>query len=526
MAQEFVNKKGVTLIIVVFAMMLLGVLGWTLARMQSTDFESNLRTFEPDNALNLAEAGAQWALNRLSADSSCRSQSGLLRCPPLASPAIDTDCNDSGDWLSTPHTLSPGQYNLCVRGSCTTCTPAEDGNIVIISRGYIPSQSGSRTMRQIKLEVALGSLSNVLQTQVPDPDKPSTGLFDWTNARANHTVQMEGNIEAGHYESDGDGVPDELPPGNPGYDYDSQPSPILPDDIFSPENESRNTSASYPSINMNWFFLNAASRWPSTDTVTAQITDIFNGGLAPGYIEVATNGFFSSMNEQAICLDISAWYNNDNNWRRITWVGGPATRRARVNSSVAGIWAVGQTIKLVRCFASGMSIGGGIWYIGREAFGTGGPKVDTLIDLTSGSLSLSNRYIICEGNIIIKGLNTLNMSLTGSASATRFPRLATKTGNIYSTERLEDLFGGNPAPFFENQRMLLRRISGLIYSESGEVKFNYLRAQNSGSASLQRTLVYGNQVTLDGRIYLRYGANVISNSGFVFEPSTLTWKEE
>src|SRR3989338_6830734 len=88
-------NSGVTLIIVVFAMMLLGVLGWTLARMQATDFESNLRTFEPENALNLAEAGAQWGLNRLATYSTCRTQSGLLRCPPLASPAIDTDCNDN-----------------------------------------------------------------------------------------------------------------------------------------------------------------------------------------------------------------------------------------------------------------------------------------------------------------------------------------------------------------------------------------------------------------------------------------------
>src|SRR3989338_611404 len=148
-------NRGVTLIIVVFAMMLLGVLGWTLARMQATDFESNLRTFEPENALNLAEAGAQWGLNRLATDSTCRTQSGLLRCPPLASPVIDTDCNDNGDWLSSPHNLSPGQYNLCLRDPCTTCSPAEGGDAVIVAMGYIPAQSGSRVMRQVKLEVEL-----------------------------------------------------------------------------------------------------------------------------------------------------------------------------------------------------------------------------------------------------------------------------------------------------------------------------------------------------------------------------------
>ena len=180
MAQKYVNKKAVTLIIVVFAMMLLGVLGWTLARMQATNFESNLRTFEPENALNMAEAGAQWALNILSQNSCARTRLGVFNAVnDNDCGLIDTDCNDNGDWMSSPHSLSPGQYNLCVRNPCNIagCTPAESGDVVIVSRGYIPAQSGSRVMRQIKIEVDIGSLTNAVQTQVADPDDISTGLL-------------------------------------------------------------------------------------------------------------------------------------------------------------------------------------------------------------------------------------------------------------------------------------------------------------------------------------------------------------
>lgn len=511
MAQKPVNKKGVTLIIVVFAMMLLGVLGWTLARMQATDFESNLRTFEPDNALNLAEAGAQWALNRLSADSSCRSQSGLLRCPPLASPAIDTDCNDAGDWLSAPHSLIPGQYNLCLRDSCATCSPAEGGDAIIVARGYIPSQSGSRTMRQIKLEVDIGSLTNAVQTQAADPDDISAGLFNWSAANnqppaipVHNPPRIEGTISAGHYEGDADVTPDEI-----GIDYDPQPAPILPDDNNNPENDIRDFSASYPSITMQYFYDNASNYWP---TPAGRILSTTVTVIAGGDRLQAAAGFFAAADVDTVAVKRqNGSLNNDNDWTVITNVLGGGSM-ADVSPNVAawpdenlitpGIQEV--AIKLVRRFYQDSALQR--WYIGRQI--SGGETADALIDLSSNNIDLTQTSIVSEGDIIINGWRRLRMRFFGGPLLTRYPNLATQNGNILSTDQPN---GAN-----ENSRRDQRRFEGLIYSQNGAVNFNYLDG----------TLVYGKQVTLDGTARIRYQNGRISSSGFVFEPSTLTWKEE
>ncbi len=519
-------NSGVTLIIVVFAMMLLGVLGWTLARMQATNFESNLRTFEPENALNLAEAGAQWALSRLAADSTCRSQGGLLRCPPLASPVIDTDCNDNGDWMSSPHSLSPGQYNICVRNPCATCVPAESGDAVIVARGYIPTQAAPRVMRQIKLEVELGSLSNVLQTQVPDPDNNAYGLFDWTSARAGHTVQMEGNIEAGHYESDGDGVPDELPPGNPGYDYDSQPAPIMPDDISNPENERRDITSNYPSIDLVSFYNNPAyTRWPPparTISIETPVRDTSSGTD----LRVTTPNFFSQgfsfpdFTEQLVLHNITDDADGDwdnANWAVITnYINGT---RVTLDRDVGESWD-NDTIRLVLRF---YDQGGGtdyttLIYAGRQADGPGNETADILIDLNDDDVRFVNSSLISEGDIIIKGAGNNELRMSYAGAGTIYPMLATQAGDILSLD--------TPGIGSETTIMNRRRIAGLIYSEFGRIQFNYLRYPTSGPVSRQNNLLYGQQITLDGRIQLRYNSAVTPSGGFIFEPVTLTWKEE
>ena len=516
MAQEPLKpNRGVTLIIVVFAMMLLGVLGWTLARMQAIDFESSLRTFEPENALNLAEAGSQWALNRLATDSTCRTQSGLLRCPPLASPAIDTDCNDNGDWMSSPHNLSPGQYNLCLRPPCTACVPAEGGDAVIVARGYIPAQSGSRVMRQVKIEVDIGSLTNALQTQVPDPDDQSRGLFSWSAANnqppavpVHNPVRIEGTISVGHYEGDGDGLYDELPPGDPGYDYDPPPSPILPDDNNNPENDIRDFTASYPSINMLDFYNIATNRWPTAGRIlNATVMIIAGGNRLQG-----SAGFFNSANDpnRVAVKRQNGSLNNDNDWTIITGVlGGGGI--AIVSPNVAA-WpdedlltpGIQVAIKLVRRFYQDAV--SQRWYIGRQIAGE--ETADALIDLSSSNIDLTQTSIVSEGDIVINGGRRLRMRFFGLPFLTRYPNLATQNGNIFSTDQPN---GGN-----ENSRRDQRRFEGLLYSQNGEVNFNYLDG----------TMVYGNQITLDGTVRIRYQSNRVSSSGFVFEPTTLKWKEE
>lgn len=521
MAQEPVNKKGVTLIIVVFAMMLFGVLGWTLARMQATDFESNLRTFEPDNALNLAEAGAQYALNILSQNSCTRTVAGALNLSGCSSNNSnrDMDCADltNADWLTTPHSLSPGQYNLCLRDPCTTCTPAESGDVVIVSRGYIPSQSGSRTMRQVKLEVDIGSLTNALQTQVPSDTDPQQGLFDWSQVITDitpqpHTIQVDGNIKAGHYNGDGDAAYDEA---GLGQDYKSQPPPILPDDRQNPESETRTFTATYPAIDMAYFYALAPNsrRWPNPDnrqitfTPNPPLTTLTVGG-GGSWIRINISNFFNNSDDtDGVAIrrtDTANWWTGvpGVNWTAITNVSnGPGWSRADISSSVS--WPNNTPIKLVKYFNN--SPASGVWYIGKQI--AGGEAADTLIDLQGSNIDFDNTYLITEADTVIKGANRIRMYFTGSPPI-RYPELATQNGNIISLDL--------PAGANENNRRDQRRFQGLIYSQNGLVTFDYLRG----------AMVYGNKVTFNGTIRVDYSSGNISSNGFVFEPATRRWKEE
>lgn len=507
--KQFNNEKAVALIIVVFAMMLFAVLGWTLANLQSGDFEINLRNLDSERALGLAEAGAQWALNRLSQDSAWRTTVGL----PDA-------CDSATDWLSTPHSLSPGQYNLCCRNPVAGI---ESGNAVIEARGFVPQANNNactdncRAMRQVKLEVSLGSLTNAVMTQIADPDVPDKGLFNWWPARQNHIIQVEGNIYAGHY--DGDGV---APLDIRGNDYDYAPALLLPQDSVAPSNDIRSFSSSFPSIDMQWFYDNAspANRWPnpSTTTLIATITNVVNGGVNPGYIEVSVNNFFPGMNTRAIRLNVAGWHTDDNNWRAINQVvAGFSGRRARLDQAVT--WPIGSSVKLMRRFYQNTSgSGNGINYIGGQI--AGGTDADTLIDLRNGDVRLTNLYLICEGDIVIKGTWGLQIRFTGGSGTPRYPTLATKNGDIISTDIPQ---GANDA-----ERVQQRQITGLIYSEFGHINLNYLEPMQTGSASFRGNLVYGYEITLDGQIDITYlPALVTSNNGsFAFAPGMLEWREQ
>src|SRR3990167_3544378 len=164
------DAKGVALIIVIFAMMLFAVLGWTLANLQSGDFEINLRNLDSERALGLAEAGAQWALNQLSQNASWRT-------------SADTICNVTvgSDWSAQNLNASTGQYNIYV--CCRPPQATESGDAVIESIGYAPYQSSYRAMRQVKVAVSLGGLTNAVMTQPADPDVANKGLLNWWPAR-------------------------------------------------------------------------------------------------------------------------------------------------------------------------------------------------------------------------------------------------------------------------------------------------------------------------------------------------------
>lgn len=505
------NNNGAALIIVIFAMMLFAVLGWTLANLQSGDFEINLRNLDSERALGLAEAGVQWALNQLSQDSCWRTRSGAggSFCG-----SVDSDCRDTGDWLSTPHSLTPGQYNLCCRNPVSG---VESGDAVIEARGYIPSQANYRGRREVKLMVQQGSLANAIMTQPADPDDPQQGLFDWWLSRQGHTIQVEGNIYAGHYRGDGDTNDDEL-----GQDYDPPPEPLLPADIASPRNDARDFSAVYPSIDMLWFYNNAALRWPdpSDRAITAfgaNVTIEMGGSR----ILVNINNFFNAGDAQNVIIrrdDVSNWWegNPGTNWAVITSVtNGPGWSRANVSPAVS-TWANGLPIKLAWRIYQNSNNANEIWYVG------GSEWTDVLIDVRTSNVRLTNKYLICEGDIAVRGSRQIRTRFTGSSGTPRYPVLGTQYGRIISNEPLETLLPS----LTESQRQNRRQIAGLIYSELGEININYLEPPEVGSSSFRGNLVYGYIITLDGRITIRYKPNLISNNGFEFSMGLLSWNEQ
>ena len=67
-----VQRKSVTLIIIIFLLLILAVLSTSLVMMQSGDFELNVRNWESEQALYLAESGVEWALKELSVNAAWR----------------------------------------------------------------------------------------------------------------------------------------------------------------------------------------------------------------------------------------------------------------------------------------------------------------------------------------------------------------------------------------------------------------------------------------------------------------------
>ncbi|MEK6567536.1 MAG: hypothetical protein AABZ27_02200, partial [Candidatus Omnitrophota bacterium] len=229
----YANIKGISLIIAVFAIMLFSVLGWTLVKIQSSDFESNVSTgnLNSERALNLAEAGAEWTLQRLNLNGSFR-----------------TDATNGYPLGYAQHSISPGQYRV----SCLDGTGDDAGLVIITSNGYVPRASSYNTTRQVRLKTQVGSLTSALQTQVPSVTDPEQGLFDWSLTRSGHTdYYIEGNILAGHYNADG--VVGEAPYDELIDDYRPPPATPLPPDN-STQNYQRGFSAAYPSINMQYFY--------------------------------------------------------------------------------------------------------------------------------------------------------------------------------------------------------------------------------------------------------------------------------
>ena len=154
------TKKAAALIMVIFAMLLFGMLGWTLANLQTGDFEMNLRNLDAERALSLADAGGDWALQQLAMNFDCTAISGA----------------------TYPHTLSPGQY---------TCGCSLSGSTVTLTvTGYVPTQASPRATRQIEINATQGGFSNAIA---------GSNEFNWHNALSG-SVSIKGNVVSPNFE--------------------------------------------------------------------------------------------------------------------------------------------------------------------------------------------------------------------------------------------------------------------------------------------------------------------------------------
>ncbi len=212
------QKKSITLIIVIFLMLVFSVMGTTLLIMQSGDFEFNLRNFELEKALYIAESGIEWAMREVADNFDCD---------------FDGDGKDiySGTVL---HNLGNNQYRVDCACSDNQCS----SSITLISSGFMSQESNYRTMRIVEVDITKGAFTNVL-----------TGgdLFDWHNTKvqpagSNYDVDIDGNLQSPRFE---------------GRDSDTQTYPdeeTSDDDLAIPGDGSRTIdSTSLPSIDMAYF---------------------------------------------------------------------------------------------------------------------------------------------------------------------------------------------------------------------------------------------------------------------------------
>lgn len=196
------SEKGMSLIIVVTAIMILGILGWTLANLLSSDFQMNARNLESEKALYLADAGIQEALMHLSLSN-------------------DTGFDNDTDWLN--RTLGSGEYNVSRQVSGT--------DVNVTSRGYVPTQANYRAMRQIRIVAVPGGKAL----------NAATGgeLFDWNNTTS---INIIGDVLAQHFEgNDTNNITDQFPS-----DFAIPPPP--PPDYLRTK-----SSAPLPEINIGEF---------------------------------------------------------------------------------------------------------------------------------------------------------------------------------------------------------------------------------------------------------------------------------
>jgi hypothetical protein len=491
------KEDGVSLIIVIFAMILFSGLAWTLLSTQSGQMDSNARSLDSERALGVAEAGAQWALRQVYLDSAFRTN-GMVHTLPFG--------------------IVSGQYRV----TCSDGTGTEAGFIVIVSTGYIPTQARYRALREVKILVELSTgLSKVV----------GCSLFNWSAAKAAHSVDIEGEINAENYNGDGNATYNQV-----GTDY-SNAAPLLP-----AGSGARNIDNGIVTIPMQWYHDNADCEWPNPGTRRITYTaDSTSSASTVRVVGADAADFFTGMEGQVVRnvdhlppvsgAHVGEWADAD--WAVIKTVlngGKDATLDKVINDTwdnhrirLARRYSAAHDLPVPAAPESGREDNGGddsgINYIGAMYTHHPGEdeyEVDTVIDVRSHALSWTDVKIISEGDIFITGSYSLNLehSESGGSGGHRHPPLGTQNGNIVC---LDATTSNN------------RQISGLIFSETGTVNWNYLEYPTSGTGNwLRGNMVYGQTVILDGDISLMWRIALVPPDVAKFGASagSIIWQEQ
>lgn len=587
------NERGFSLIIVIFIIVLIGGLGWTLAVMQSGDSEANLRMFNTEKAMFAAESGLNWALNVVSLN---------------ANNFTDTDndtCNDTADWIT--HTLPGAQYRVCIRPA--NVTEAQNGDVAIQAEGYVPAYANYQVMRRTKAVVGTGEFNKVAQAHA---------LFDWSQVDKNNSY-FRGPIQALYYSGDGDsiynedgadyrnGTHNELPRGNNDdtRTVAAEPFPII---IMSAYEAAAGTNVWGPylvSTVASTELVDAGTRTeltltsaPGADWVNQVCRNMTMGTCAAGTwqtvnaVSVATNKIkldgvvqwqpgdriVIAVRPSSVTYDRESWQEWEfinHKWQLVTHsrdLGrytltfpvrvcsssnvGDVLRRLIIEDTAAsayetGSWSLydwgvirsvsgdGRTIQVY--IDSGYageeydlgqlpdndkrrwdSAQWSNWFVPAHRFRGDQSnhavmylRMDTVIDVRDpqewedpwvDTSSLFNKSgVVSEGDVLISGPNMVSFT----KKPLQYPNLATKNGAIICTDL--------PAGSSISRRLRNRNWDDCVFSENGDVRFNYIDA----------TGVFGRNIYLSGVVHLQYDASAVTRlTGYTFSLAGYKWKEQ
>ncbi|RKY44828.1 MAG: hypothetical protein DRP81_05045 [Candidatus Omnitrophota bacterium] len=406
-------RKGITLIIAISLMLILALLGWTVANFLSADLRMSSRLLDSERALYLAEAGIDWTLKKLGSEYDCD---------------LDEDGKDisSGSVL---HNLEYGQYRVNCECEDRKCK----GIITIESTGYIPGEDSYYTRREVEVTIDRAGFTKAAYVR---------NFLDWSEMSSRSRI--DGDIQV---------LVDaaEIDKGFEGPDLDTITNE--PEDLEIPGRGERIAEEGrYPTIDMDYF-----REWAQSDgyyrDYSAVAVVISSGG---NVIEVDQAGFFTGKRGEVVRNlgeNHGSWQDTD--WAVITKVtfGG---KRAELDREVGDTW-IGDSVRIVKRF-SGANNNQKLWYIEGS---------DILIDLREKDGQFNQTSLVGEGDIVLVGDRKIRMKVYVSSAPSKetFPNLATKEGNIYLRDAPKD------------KKSKSHSFDGLIYTEDGDVVINYIEGR-------------------------------------------------